>query len=83
VFRGIYDYPQYSPRLKRTLSSDIDQVALAIARKSGWNIQPTGMAALNALRLSTQIQGQYAYLSDGPMNWTAASFSTSTLYERF
>ncbi len=66
VIRGVYDYPQYSRRLKRTLSPDVDQVARALARKFGWNIQPTGMVALNALRLSTQIQGQYAYLSDGP-----------------
>ena len=66
VIRGIYDYPQYSQRLNRTLSPDVDHVAQAIARKFGWNIQPTGMAALNALGLSTQIQGQYAYMSDGP-----------------
>ena len=66
VARGIYDYPPYSKRLNRTLSPDMDQVARAFARKFGWNIQPTGMAALNALGLSTQIQGQYAYLSDGP-----------------
>lgn len=66
VTRGVYDYPQYSKRLGRTLSSDVDQVARALARKFGWNIQPTGMAALNALRLSTQIQGQNVYLSDGP-----------------
>ena len=66
VFRGIYDYPGYSNRLNRTLSPDVDQVARALARKFGWSIQPTGMAALNALRLSTQVQGQYAYLSDGP-----------------
>lgn len=66
VIRGIYDYPQYSERLKRTLSPDVDQVARALARKFGWHIQPTGMAALNALRLSTQIQGQSAYQSDGP-----------------
>ncbi len=66
VIRGIYDYPQYSQRLKRMLSPDVDQAARALARKFGWSIQPTGMAALNALRLSTQIQGQCAYLSDGP-----------------
>jgi len=66
VIRGVYDYPQYSKRLNRTLSPDADQVARALARKFGWSIQPTGMAALNALSLSTQIQGQYAYLSDGP-----------------
>ena len=66
VIRGVYDYPQYSRRLKRTLSPDTDQAARALARKFGWNIQPTGMGALNALRLSTQIQGRHAYLSDGP-----------------
>lgn len=66
VIRGIYEYPQYSKRLKRALSSDMEQVARALARKFGWSIQPTGMAALNALGLSTQIQGQVAYLSDGP-----------------
>lgn len=66
VIRGVYDYPSYSKRLKRTLSPDIHEVARVLARKFGWNIQPTGMAALNALRLSTQIQGQCAYLSDGP-----------------
>jgi len=66
VIRGIYDYPPYSKRLSRTLSPDVDQVARALARKFGWDIQATGMAALNALGLSTQIQGQYAYLSDGP-----------------
>ncbi len=66
VIRGIYDYPQYSEMLKRTLSPDLDQVARALARKFGWHIHPTGMATLNALRLSTQIQGQYAYQSEGP-----------------
>ncbi len=66
VIRGIYDYPRYSKRLNRMLSPDMDQVARALARKFGWDIQPTGMAALNALGLSTQVQGQYAYLSDGP-----------------
>ncbi len=66
VIRGIYDFPRYSERLKRTVSPDLDQVARALARKFGWHIQPTGMAALNALNLSTQVQGQYAYQSDGP-----------------
>ena len=41
-------------------------MALALARKFRWNIQPTGMAALNALGLSTQVQARYAYMSDGP-----------------
>ncbi len=66
VIRGIYDSPVYSKRLRQTLSPDMDQVARALARKFGWSIQPTGMASLNILGLSTQVQGRYAYLSDGP-----------------
>jgi len=66
VIRGIYHYPKYSKLLKTTLSPDVDQVAHALARKFRWNIQATGMAALNLLGLSTQVQAQYAYMSDGP-----------------
>jgi hypothetical protein len=66
VLRGIYDYPKQSTKLGRTLSPDLDQVARALARKSGWRIQATGPAALNLLGLSTQIAGRMAYLSDGP-----------------
>ncbi len=66
VIRGIYDYPEYSKRLKMTVGPDVDQVARALARKFRWNIQATGMAALNVLGLSTQVQGRYAYMSDGP-----------------
>lgn len=66
VMRGIYDYPLHSKRLNATPGPDIDQVARALARKFRWNIQATGMAALNLLGLSTQVQGRYAYMSDGP-----------------
>jgi len=44
VTRGIYDYPRYSERLKTELSPDMDQVARAIARKSGWRTQASGSA---------------------------------------
>ena len=60
------DYPESSKRLNVMLNPDLDQVARALARKNRWNIQPTGAAALNLLGLSTQIQGRYAYMSDGP-----------------
>lgn len=66
VMRGLYDYPAYSKLLKKDLSPDIDQVAHALARKFGWQIQISGNAALNLLGLSTQIPTQYLYLSDGP-----------------
>ncbi len=64
VVRGIYDYPKYSDILGQTLGPDLDQVAHAIARKNGWNIQISGNTALNLMRLSTQVPGRYLYLSD-------------------
>ena len=66
VIRGLYDYPEHNKQLNATLGPNLDQVAHALARKFRWRIQPTGMAALNLLGLSTQIQGRYAYMSDGP-----------------
>lgn len=66
VMRGVYDYPEHNKRLNLTLGPDMDQVARALARKFRWNIQATGMAALNLLGLSTQVQGRYVYMSDGP-----------------
>ncbi len=66
VCRGVYDYPRYSELLNRQLSPDLDQVAHALARKFNWRIQPSSDAALNLLGLSTQVQGRWIYLSDGP-----------------
>lgn len=66
VMHGIYHYPEWSDLLQQNLSPDPDRVAQAIARKYGWNIQPTGNTALNYLGLSTQIPGKMLYLSDGP-----------------
>lgn len=66
VTRGIYDYPKYSELLKKELSSDIDQVARAYARKFNWDIEVSGDTALNVLGLSTQVVGKYLYLSNGP-----------------
>lgn len=66
VIRGLYDYPVYSALLKKELSPDIDQVAHALARKFGWQIQVSANAALNMVGLSTQVPTQYVYLSDGP-----------------
>jgi hypothetical protein len=66
VARGIYDYPKYSELLEKELSSDIEQVAFAYARKFNWTIEVSGNTALNILGLSTQIVGKYTYLSNGP-----------------
>lgn len=65
VLRGVYDYPKFSKLLNKNLAPDIDQVAHALARKFGWEIQITGNAALNLIGLSTQVPGRYVYLCDG------------------
>lgn len=66
ILRGIYDYPRFSKLLQETMGPDLDQVAHALARKSGWRIQASGNTALNLLGISTQIPAQALYLSDGP-----------------
>lgn len=66
VSQGVYDAPRFSKLLDQQLSPDMDQVAHALARKFNWRIQPSGDAALNLLRLSTQVPGRLVYLSDGP-----------------
>lgn len=64
VIRGIYDYPKYSKLLEQDLSPDIDQIAHALARKFGWNIQISGNTALYVLGLSTQVPTRYLYYCD-------------------
>ena len=66
VLRGIYDYPRISKLLNAEMGSDLDQLARALARRSGWRIQPSENTALNLLGLSTQVPAQSVYLSDGP-----------------
>lgn len=66
VMRGVYDYPRISTLLNEPMGPDLDEVARALARKSGWRIQPSGNTALNLLGLSTQVPAQSVYLSDGP-----------------
>ncbi len=66
VLRGLYDYPKNSTLLNEPMGPDLDQVARALARKSGWRIQPSENTALNLLGLSTQVPAQAVYLSDGP-----------------
>lgn len=66
VLRGIYDYPQISSLLNQPMGPDLSELANALARKSGWRIQPSENTALNLLGLSTQVPTQSVYLSDGP-----------------
>ena len=66
VLRGVYDYPKISTLLEEPMGPDLDQVAQALARRSGWRIQPSENTALNLLGLSTQVPARAVYLSDGP-----------------
>ena len=66
VLRGLYDYPRHSKLLNEPMGPDLNEVARALARKSGWRIQPSENTALNLLGLSTQVPAQAVYLSDGP-----------------
>jgi len=65
VDRGLYDYPRYSELLGEVLAPDFDQVAHAIARKTGIRILPAGAVAANLLGLSDQVPAQIIYLTDG------------------
>jgi hypothetical protein len=62
----MYDYPQISTLLNETMGPGLGELAEALARKSGWRIQPSENTALNLLGLSTQVPAQSVYLSDGP-----------------
>ena len=62
--RGIYDAPRTHPVLG-LVPADPDQVAAALARKTGSRLQNTGAAAANALGLSTQVTARPVYLTDG------------------
>ena len=63
--RGLYDFPKLHPNLG-ALSPAPDDVAHALARETGSQVQIAGARAANALGLSTQVPAQSTYLTDGP-----------------
>jgi hypothetical protein len=63
--RGLYDFPKVHPKLG-PLSPAPDDVAQALARETGSQVQITGARAANALGLSTQVPAKSIYLTDGP-----------------
>lgn len=66
VMHGVYYQPAYSEFLQEYEAPAPHHVALALARKFGWTIAPSGAAALNMLGLSTQVPSRWSYVSDGP-----------------
>jgi len=63
--RGLYDLPKIHPKLG-PLSPAPDDVARALARETGSQVQITGAQAANALGLTTQVPAKNIYLTDGP-----------------
>jgi hypothetical protein len=63
--RGLYDFPKVHQKLG-PLSPAPDDVAQALARETGSQVQIAGARAANALGLSTQVPAKSVYLTDGP-----------------
>lgn len=63
--RGLYDFPKLHAKLG-ALSPAPDDIAHALARETGSQVQIAGARAANALGLSTQVPAQSTYLTDGP-----------------
>jgi hypothetical protein len=65
LVRGLYDFPKIHPKLG-PLAPAPDDVAKALARETGSQVQIAGARAANALGLSTQVPAKSTYLTDGP-----------------
>jgi hypothetical protein len=63
--RGLYDFPKVHPKLG-PLSPAPDDVAQALARETGSQVQIAGARAANALGLSAQVPAKSTYLTNGP-----------------
>ena len=63
--RGLYHLPQINRRLGISIPPDVDQVATALARKTGSRLLPSGASAANQLGLSTQVPAKAVYLTNG------------------
>lgn len=63
--RGLCGFPKVHPKLG-PLSPTPADVAQALARETGSQVQIAGARAANALGLSTRVPAKNIYLSDGP-----------------
>ena len=61
---GVYLYPKYDINIG-TVYPSIETIAIAIAKQERARIIPTGVYALNALGLSTQVPMRVVFLTDG------------------
>jgi len=65
IAQGIYVQPKISSYIGEVLPT-AEEVALAIAKRDKIRMVPTGVYALHALGLSTQIPLNLVFLTDGP-----------------
>ncbi|MCB4756535.1 MAG: DUF6088 family protein [Elusimicrobia bacterium] len=65
IGRGLYRIPRVNPRLGIELAPDMDEIAQALARRTGSRVVPSGAVAANSLGLSTQVPAKPVYLTDG------------------
>lgn len=66
ICHGVYYYPKIDRELGLSvLMPSKENTALAIAKHAGLKIVPTGVFALNALGLTTQVQTVVAFLTNG------------------
>jgi len=68
VAHGIYYYPKVNRNKyikSKYLSPSIEEIANAIAKRDKIRIVPTGVYALNALGLSTQVPANAVFITDG------------------
>lgn len=66
IAHGIYWYPKYDTELGLgLLLPSLDEIAMAIAKRDKIRIAPTAPFAQNALGLSTQLESNTVYFTDG------------------
>ena len=65
IARGIYGYPERNALIGER-SPNPETVAIALARRGGQKIVPSGATAANLLGLTNQVPAKIEYLTEGP-----------------
>ena len=84
VAHGIYYYPKINRNKyikSKYLSPSIDEIAYGIAKRDKIRIVPTGSYALNTLGLSTQVQANAIFITDGAPRRIAVGKGRGVLFK--
>ena len=79
--QGIYYYPKYDPLFGFAVPLSEDEIAYKIAEKGKSRIIPTGIYALNKTGLSSQLQTNTVFLTDGPTRKVKMHSGRSILFK--